>query len=205
MLHYCILPHKNCLRPWELQMRPSTTLNLYCHLRILRRMLNPRGNHQNSYVSQCYLIASDFCFCIKAFLDVIHFSCNWLLFCMYHLHFSCDFERYSQNESLLLPHNSNICIQNSSTCTLRRCLGELHARDASKLHMSFLKKKVPIFLIYMLVGYYISQFTVEADCFADSRLFKQPRSVIYHWNQYGEEIKKKCRSVRLSVCLSVRF
>ena len=37
--------------------------------------------------------------------------------------------------------------------------------------------------------------------FADGRcLFKQPQSVIYHWNQYNEEISKKCRSVRLSVC-----
>ena len=36
--------------------------------------------------------------------------------------------------------------------------------------------------------------------FADGRcLFKQPQSVIYHWNQYDEEISKKCRSVRLSV------
>ena len=37
--------------------------------------------------------------------------------------------------------------------------------------------------------------------FADGRcLFKQPQSVIYHWNQYDEEISKKCRSVHLSVC-----
>ena len=36
---------------------------------------------------------------------------------------------------------------------------------------------------------YVSQFTVEAYCFADGRcLFKQPRSVIYHWNQYDEQI-----------------
>ena len=47
---------------------------------------------------------------------------------------------------------------------------------------------------------YVSQFTVETYCFADGRcLFKQPQSVIYHWNQY-DEISKKCRSVRLSVC-----
>ena len=47
---------------------------------------------------------------------------------------------------------------------------------------------------------YVSQFTVETYCFADGRcLFKQPRSVIYHWNQY-DEISKKCRSVRPSVC-----
>ena len=38
-------------------------------------------------------------------------------------------------------------------------------------------------------------------CFADGRcLFKQPQSVIYHWNQYDQEISKKCRSVRPSVC-----
>ena len=49
-------------------------------------------------------------------------------------------------------------------------------------------------------GIYVSQFTVETYCFADGRcLFKQPQSVIYHWNQYDEEIQKKCRSVRLSV------
>ena len=30
---------------------------------------------------------------------------------------------------------------------------------------------------------YVSQFTVDTYCFADGRcLFKQPRSVIYHWN-----------------------
>ena len=50
-------------------------------------------------------------------------------------------------------------------------------------------------------AYYVSQFTVKTYCFADGRcLFKQPQSVIYHWNQYDEEISKKCRSVRLSVC-----
>ena len=50
--------------------------------------------------------------------------------------------------------------------------------------------------------YYVSQFTVETYCFADGRcLFKQPQSVIYHWNQYDEEISKKCRSVRPSVRL----
>ena len=43
---------------------------------------------------------------------------------------------------------------------------------------------------------YVSQFTVETYCFADGRcLFRQPQSVIYHWNQYDEEISKKCRSV----------
>ena len=31
-------------------------------------------------------------------------------------------------------------------------------------------------------------------------LFKQPQSVIYHWNQYDEEVSKKCRSDRPSVC-----
>ena len=47
----------------------------------------------------------------------------------------------------------------------------------------------------------MSQFTVETYCFADGQcLFKQPQSVIYHCNQYDEEISKKCRSVRLSVC-----
>ena len=48
---------------------------------------------------------------------------------------------------------------------------------------------------------YVSQFTVETYCFADGRcLFQQSQSVICHWNQYDEEISKKCRSVRLSVC-----
>ena len=49
--------------------------------------------------------------------------------------------------------------------------------------------------------FYISQFTVETYCFADGRcLFKQPQSVIYHWNQYDEEFQK---SVGPSVCPSV--
>ena len=40
---------------------------------------------------------------------------------------------------------------------------------------------------------------METYCFADDRgLFKQPQSVIYHWNQYDEEISKK--SVGPSVC-----
>ena len=51
-------------------------------------------------------------------------------------------------------------------------------------------------------SFYVSQFTVETYCFADGRcLFKQPQSDIYHWNQYDEEISKKCRSVRPSVRL----
>ena len=55
-----------------------------------------------------------------------------------------------------------------------------------------------------LPTYYVSQFTVETYCFAVGRcLFKQARSVVYHWNQYDEEIPKKCRPVRPSVCLSV--
>ena len=38
--------------------------------------------------------------------------------------------------------------------------------------------------------------------FADGRcLFKQPQSVLYHCNQYDEEISKKCGSVRPSVRL----
>ena len=52
-----------------------------------------------------------------------------------------------------------------------------------------------------LLHCYVSQFTVETYCFADGRcLFQQPQSVIYHWNQYDEEISKKCRSVHPSVC-----
>ena len=48
---------------------------------------------------------------------------------------------------------------------------------------------------------YVSPFTVETHCFADGRcLCKQPRSVTYHWNQYEEEISRKCRSVRPSDC-----
>ena len=47
--------------------------------------------------------------------------------------------------------------------------------------------------------YYVSQCTVEIYCFADDCcLFKQARSVIYHWNQYGK-ISRKFRFVRLSV------
>ena len=48
---------------------------------------------------------------------------------------------------------------------------------------------------------YVSQFTVETYCFANGRcLFKQPQSVIYHCNQYNEEIPKKSKSVSPSVC-----
>ena len=45
-------------------------------------------------------------------------------------------------------------------------------------------------IVLLTVGvYYVSQFNVETYCFADGRfLFKQPQSVIYHWNQYDEEI-----------------
>ena len=59
-----------------------------------------------------------------------------------------------------------------------------------------------LFGFFHLLKYnYVSQFTVETFCFADGRcLFKQPQSVIYHWNQYDEESSKKCRSVHLSVC-----
>ena len=61
-------------------------------------------------------------------------------------------------------------------------------------------------MIALLLCYYVSQFTVETYCFADGRcLFKQPQSVIYHWNPYDEEISKKCRSVRLSIRPSVPF
>ena len=66
----------------------------------------------------------------------------------------------------------------------------------------WLIKGTAVFL-QMALCFYVSQFTVETCCFADGRcLFKQPQSVIHHWNQY-DEISKKCRSVRLSVCLSV--
>ena len=55
--------------------------------------------------------------------------------------------------------------------------------------------------IFLPMHNYVSQFTVETYCFADGRcLFKQPQSVLYHWNQYDEEISKKCRSVRPFVC-----
>ena len=52
---------------------------------------------------------------------------------------------------------------------------------------------------------YVSQFTVETYCFADGWcLFKQPKSVIYHCNQYDEEISKKLDpSIRLSVHPSI--
>ena len=63
------------------------------------------------------------------------------------------------------------------------------------------KKIINYGSLHRCFSYYVSQFTVETYCFADGRcLFKRPRSVIYHWNQYDEEISKKCRSVRLSVC-----
>ena len=46
-----------------------------------------------------------------------------------------------------------------------------------------------LLITFLAVHYYVSQFTVETYCFADGRcLFKQPQSVIYHWNQYDEEI-----------------
>ena len=50
-------------------------------------------------------------------------------------------------------------------------------------------------------SYYVSQITVETYCFADGGcLLKKAQSVIYHWNQYDEEISKKCGSIRPSVC-----
>ena len=53
-----------------------------------------------------------------------------------------------------------------------------------------------------LLNYNVSQFTVEIYCFADGRcFFKQPQSVVYHCNQYGEKISKKCESVRPSAHL----
>ena len=63
-----------------------------------------------------------------------------------------------------------------------------------KIDMDFY---IPTLLFFSLSkSYFVSQFTVETYCFADGRcLFKQPQSVIYHWNQYDEKISKKCRSV----------
>ena len=53
----------------------------------------------------------------------------------------------------------------------------------------------------MTIGFgcnYISQFTLDTYCYADSWcLFKQSRSVIYYWNQYNEEISEKYMSVSL--------
>ena len=49
-----------------------------------------------------------------------------------------------------------------------------------------------VLIIYNFMQYnYVSQFIVEAYCFADGRcLLKQPRNVIYHWNQYDKDISK---------------
>ena len=50
-------------------------------------------------------------------------------------------------------------------------------------------------LVVSLFIYYVSQFTMETYCFADSLcLFKQPQSVIYHRNQYKKLFKKNFRS-----------
>ena len=65
-------------------------------------------------------------------------------------------------------------------------------------------KVASVLVLFVIFGgsCYVSQFTVETYCFADGRcLFKQPQSVIYHWNQYDEEISKKCSSARPSVRL----
>ena len=70
-----------------------------------------------------------------------------------------------------------------------------------KLTLQFKGLHINFSLVTHMAYNYVSQFTVETYCFADGRsLFKQPQSGIYHWNQYDEEISKKCRSVRLSVC-----
>ena len=54
-------------------------------------------------------------------------------------------------------------------------------------HSNRLKKPYNIQLSHKPTNY-VSQFTVEMYCFADGRcLFKQPQSVMYHWNQYDEE------------------
>ena len=55
--------------------------------------------------------------------------------------------------------------------------------------------------VYFLTNLISSHSLLWRHCFADGQcLFRQPQSVIYHWNQYDEEISKKCRSVRLPVC-----
>ena len=47
---------------------------------------------------------------------------------------------------------------------------------------------------------YVSQFTTKTHCYAEGWfLFKQPWSIIYNWECYGEEWIRKCRSVRLFV------
>ena len=72
------------------------------------------------------------------------------------------------------------------------------------LHLSPVKMRSMLELFAIIRDFYVSQFTVKTYCFADGRcLFKQPHSVMYHWNQYDKEISKKCRFVRLSVCLPV--
>ena len=59
--------------------------------------------------------------------------------------------------------------------------------EPSKVLQAVLACKTIYATIY--ITNYVSQFTVETYCFADGRcLFKQPQSVIYHWNQYDEEI-----------------
>ena len=62
----------------------------------------------------------------------------------------------------------------------------------------FLPRAPSSYILLMLI---MSHSLLWRHCFADGRcLFKQPQSVIYHWNQYDEEISKKCKSVRPSVC-----
>ena len=75
-----------------------------------------------------------------------------------------------------------ICVVNLSSITIR---------------IYIWVKREPLSLCF-----YVSQFTVEAYCFADSLfLCKQPWSIIYHSNWYGAEIIKKCTSVCLFICL----
>ena len=76
----------------------------------------------------------------------------------------------------------------------RYCIGNDFVLKIFGLYSVDLFKWLPFSYITIFHSY-VSQFTVETYCFADGRcLFKQPQSVIYHWNQYDEEISKKCRS-----------
>ena len=75
--------------------------------------------------------------------------------------------------------------------------------DAKNIHLKNANSKGINYLLNGRVFGCSLLFTVETYCFTDGRcLFKQPQSVIHHWNQYDKEISKKCSSVRLSVCNS---
>ena len=127
--------------------------------------------------------------------------CTSLMFIMYIILFflltaQCLVFKYYIIQLLRLWY----CFQNNCTCVKQKAQVSIILFYKNVCYRWKWSKSVCDHISLPL--YYVSQFTVETYCFADGRcLFKQPQSVIYHCNQYDEEILKKCKSVRPSVHL----